>query len=296
MNFLFVDQILELEAGKRAVGIKQVTAHDAYLYPDHAGVPTLRSCIVGECLGQLCSWVVIKATAGKMRSVGGIVSAVQMLGEARIGDTIKLEIDVDFLDEQAVNWHGHASVGDKTIFVVESSIGPCLPMTDFNDIDEVNQQLAILDRSGSFPEIPDGRLVSPLSVKYYPELVSYDRIISWETGKEVVAQKNISWLAPYLADHFPKKPVFPISLALESKLQLAFPFLAELYGEQITKEFVPERVYNIKMNDFVMPGSVLITKMTLKQHDQESAIINYRSEVNGKRVCVAEAAFKRYHK
>lgn len=290
MNFLFVDQILSLDPGKKAVGIKHVSPQDMYLTAAPNGKPALLPCIVGEALGQLNSWCAIVASDFKLRSIGGIVPEVNMNGFAYLGDTVLLEIEIDHLDDEAINWRGKASVHGQTIFSVES-IGPCVPMEEFNDPEEVRCQYAMVNRPGPIPEAKEGRVIIPESLGYYSHLTSYDKILEWEKGSKVVAQKNISLIAPYFADHFPRKPVLPITLLLQSKLQLAMSFLTDFLGEERAKQFFPSKFRNIKMNDFVLPGQSIITKMQLKEQSDEKITLSFRSEVDGRRVCVAQADF-----
>jgi 3-hydroxymyristoyl/3-hydroxydecanoyl-(acyl carrier protein) dehydratase len=293
MNFLFVDQLLSFELGQGACGIKHVTAYDTYLTPSAIGKPALLSCIVGEALGQLCTWYVIKATDAKFRSVAGIVAEVKMFGQAYLGDTIELNVQVEQLDEQAVNWHGEAKVRGQTILIVKNSVGPCLPMADFNDPEEVRRQLKMIDRPDNLPVHIEGQAVIPDHVNYYPELTCFDNILSWDKGKKIVAQKNISIIAPYFVDHFPRKPVLPITILLQTKLQLAQQFLIDLLGSEAAKHFYPSRVSNIKMKDFVLPGQTLETTLTVKASSENNFVFAFQSEINKKRICVAEAEFIR---
>ena len=294
MNFLFVDQLLSFELGQGARGIKHVTAYDTYLAPSESGKPVLSSCIVGEALGQLCSWYVIKATDVKVRPVAGIVAEVNIFGQAYLGDTIELTVRVEQLDEQAVNWHGEAKVRGQTILIVKNSIGPCLPMVDFNDPDEVRWQLKMIDRPDNLRAFVEGQAVIPDHINYYPELTCFDNILSWNTGEKIVAQKNISIIAPYFADHFPRKPVLPITILLETKLQLAQRFLIDLLGNNAAKRFYPSKVSNIKMKDFVLPGQTLVTALTLKASSENHFVFTFRSEINKKIICTAEAEFRSY--
>lgn len=295
MNFLFVDQILAFEPGKGAIGIKHVTARDTYLAPTPSGKPALLSCVVGETVGQLCGWYVIKQTQGKLRAVAGIISAVNMHDYAYVGDTIHLQIWVDHLDEQAVNWRGEAKVRDKTILVVEGSVGPCLALQEFNDPEEVLRQLKMIDRPGEIPMHIEGEACNLQEIKYHPELTSYDKIISWEKGKQVIAQKNVSIIAPYFVDHFPRKPVLPLTLFLETKLQLGKKFLEEHLGATKAATLKPISLRNIKMKEFIPPGTSLITKLTIKEQTANDVVLSFHShvnsEVNNKIVCVAEAKF-----
>ena len=291
MNFLFVDQILSYELGKGIVGLKHVSPTDSYLVSDDNGRPMLASCIVGEALGQLCSWYIIKTTNGQYRSVAGIVSEAVLYGNAYLGDTIELYVQVEELDEQAVTWNAQAKVRGKMIFEVKTSIGPCLPMEQFNNRLEVMNQLTMIDRPQVMPEWLEGSAISHSNIQYHDYLTAFDRIILWETGQKVTAQKNISLLAPYFVDHFPLKPVLPITILLESKLRLARAFLIDWLGEEKAKFLIPKKVGNIRMRDFVQPGAVIYTTLQLKEHELNRYVFQFKTEMNQKLVCLAQAEF-----
>ena len=42
------------------------------------------------------------------------------------------------------------------------------------------------------------------------------------------------------------------------------------------------------MNEFIQPGDVLTCYVKVKEHNDEQLILSYRSEVDGKRVCVVD--------
>ena len=67
--FHFVDQILELEPGRHALGAKYVTSGDTFVRATAAGVPALLSGIIGEALGQLGAWSVMAANDFTVRPV-----------------------------------------------------------------------------------------------------------------------------------------------------------------------------------------------------------------------------------
>ena len=93
--------------------------------------------------------------------------------------------------------------------------------------------------------------------------------------------KHVSIQAPFFADHFPRKHVYPLSVLLEGQMQLA----RRLVGDGLQ----PVCIRNIKMSDFVQPGSSVVAKLQVV----EGTRVRMRSEVDGKRVCVAEAEFSR---
>ena len=45
-------------------------------------------------------------------------------------------------------------------------------------------------------------------------------------GISLIAEKRVTRAAPYFPDHFPNKPVLPMTVLLECKLNLAREFIA----------------------------------------------------------------------
>lgn len=285
MRFLFVDRITHLSPGEVVRGIKHVTHHDAYLCQDEQGKPCFIPSFIGETLGQLAAWNVMVSNDFTRRPVAGIASSARLFRPAYLGETILLESFIDNLDESAVQYHSIARVGTETIFTIDGALGPLLPMDDFIDNDEVRRQFAEIDRPGEWPiaEPHQEMLLANRPISMVP--MSFDRIISSEPGMRLSAEKRISRAAPYFPDHFPKKPVLPMTVLLECKLQLAKQFLARANFSQ--PYFVSE-LRKIKMNEFVLPGDVVVCHLTVKHRDDKELILSYRSEVDGKRVCVLE--------
>ncbi|MCL6561351.1 MAG: 3-hydroxyacyl-ACP dehydratase FabZ, partial [Firmicutes bacterium] len=72
--FLFVDRILELEPGRRAVGIKNVTA-DEFFFPGHfPDYPIMPGVLIIEAMAQVAAVAVLSLETyrGKMPLFAGI--------------------------------------------------------------------------------------------------------------------------------------------------------------------------------------------------------------------------------
>lgn len=275
MNFLFVDRILQLNPGHETVGLKHVTVQDAFLNKRLDGLITLQPSIVGEALGQLCSWNVLKTTDFKFRPVGGVIQEIQMFEEAVVGDAILLESNIEALDVEnpLVSFSGRASVDGKTLLTVNNSLAPLLPLEEFNDINKVRMDFERLWHS-------NGVMKSVTHSAHYQ--FNYEKLTHDE--KKLVTKKTISPSAFYLADHFPRKPVFPLSLLIQYNLHLA---LTELYPNEKKKRVCSVR--KVKIGNFVLPGDEVITKLSVKEENQDRVIIRFHNEVNTKKVCIAEA-------
>lgn len=290
MRFLFVDRIIELSPGEWIKGIKHITRDDAYLTTDEQGKPCFMPSLIGETLGQLAAWNVMQHNDFTMRPVAGVVSSATLHRPAYIGETLLLESYIEALDERAVQYHSIARVGNESVFSLEGALGPMLPMSDFINSTTIRQQFAEIYRPGDWAELSvlnSGCIGSQCDLNRGAQLapMTFDRIISSEAGKTLVAEKRISRAAPYFPDHFPAKPVLPMTVLLECKLNLAREFVAlGAYDVQYqVKEF-----RKIKMNVFVQPGDIVVSSVKVKQHTEEELVLSFLSEVESKRVCVVD--------
>ena len=245
--------------------------------------------LIGETLGQLAAWNVMHTNQFTQRPVAGVVSSARLHRSAYVGETLVLESFIDVLDDTAVQYHSVARVGDDIVFSIDGALGPLLPMDDFIDPVLVRRQFDEINRPGDL--LLDGSLGasderasghSPLQARTN---MQFDRIFSSEPGVSLCAEKRITRAAPYFPDHFPNKPVLPMTVLLECKLNLAREFLAQA---QFPQHYQVQELRKIKMNVFVHPGDVLITHVKIKSHDSNELILTFRSEVDGKRVCVLD--------
>jgi len=93
--FLLVDKILELEPGKKAVGIKNVTANEPYFqghFPEYVIMPGV---LIVEALAQMVGIAV--AINEKSENKLGVLSRIDGMKFKRKvvpGDTLKLEVEI----------------------------------------------------------------------------------------------------------------------------------------------------------------------------------------------------------
>jgi 3-hydroxymyristoyl/3-hydroxydecanoyl-(acyl carrier protein) dehydratase len=90
----------------------------------------------------------------------------------------------------------------------------------------------------------------------------------------------------FLRDHFPRKPVLPLSLLLESLLRLGQELLADGGSE-----YFPTGARKVKMSRFVEPGRALVAKVKVSERSSERALLKFRCEVDGERACVGQAEY-----
>ena len=293
MRFLFVDRILQLTPGELVRGIKHITPDDHYLCSDDQGQLCFMPSLVGETLGQLAAWNVMLSHNFKLRPVAGVVSSARLYRPALVGETLLLESFIDAMDDTAVQYHSVARVGEEVVFRIDGALGPLLPMADFIDEDLVRRQFDEINRPGDYlPFTTVDPLIRPQGVKGVSERsMLFDFIIASDPGVSLSAVKRITRAAPYFPDHFPNKPVLPMTVLLECKCNLAREFVAR---SGLTPQYQLQEMRKIKMNVFVQPGDVLTTHVTVKTQDANELVLSFRSEVDGKRVCVLDMVMKAY--
>lgn len=289
MRFLFVDRIVHLSSGEWVGGIKHVTRDDAYVTTDEHGRTCFIPSLIGETLGQLAAWNVMQHNNFTLRPVAGVVASARLHRPAYVGETLLLESYIDSLDDRAVQYHSFARVGEELVFSIEGALGPLLPMSDFIDADVIRQQFAEIYHPADWSEV---RRIHSMDqdlelLGHGPAIAPmvFDNIVSSEPGISLVAKKRVTRAAPFFPDHFPNKPVMPMTVLLECKLNLAREFVARA-GFPV--KYQVSELRKIKMNEFVLPGDVVICHVKIKQLTEEELILTYRSEVDGKRVCVVD--------
>jgi 3-hydroxymyristoyl/3-hydroxydecanoyl-(acyl carrier protein) dehydratase len=214
--------------------------------------------------------------------VAGVVGEVAISGQAAVGDSVLLDTTIDSVTDDAVFYHAAASVDGTTVLRLENTLGPLLPMEQFNDPKEMRERFARIHDSGeSAGEPQTGEETAA------PFDLSFDEIISFESFKEATAVRAISGREAFLRDHFPRKPVLPLSLLLESLLQLGQKLL-----EDDGPRYVPTGARKVKMSRFVEPGSALVAKVQVTERGAENALMKFRCEVEGERVCVGQAEYR----
>lgn len=288
MRFLFVDRILSLEPGGKTLGIKHVTPDDYYLTQDTA---TARRCfiptLVGETVGQLAAWNAMVSCDFTKRPVAGLADFARLHRPVYVGETLILSSELTKVDEAMVQYTAEARVGDALVFEL-SALGPMLPMEDFIDHALVQQQFEELNRPG---ELCDAFLSDPLEEASFSidprvtALVHFDRVLTHEPGVSITAEKRITRAAAYFPDHFPKKPVLPMTILLECIMNLGRAFTHEAGFDAV---YHVREMRRIKMNDFVAPGDNLTTQMTVKSHKDGVLVLLCRVSRFEKRVCLLE--------
>lgn len=286
MSFLLVDRITQFESGKTVQGFKTILDSELYLTASpHSNKLVFIPSLIGEATGQLAAWAVMHALDFKKRPVAGIVSKVTILGEVYPGDRLSLSATIDNLDSEAVAYHGAAFVGDRKVFDIESAIGPMIAMDEMISEKLVRSQFeSIVKLADKVPltMLREKEAVPPSS--FQNPLVTFDRVLVMDKRSECIAEKVVCPSAPYFPDHFPLKPVLPLTILLSCKINWVYQYLSQYFPDE---HYQVSSVQKIKMSQFVSPGDVLQSRMKVKEKEDQ-LLFQFKSFVKDKRVCVCE--------
>ncbi|MGD8190319.1 3-hydroxyacyl-ACP dehydratase FabZ [Brevibacillus ginsengisoli] len=114
--FLLVDRIIELEVGKRAVGLKNVTINEPFFQGHFPSYPVMPGVLIVEALAQVGAVAVlsIEENKGKIGLLAG-VDGFRFKEQVKPGDTLELEVELTRLRGSIGKGHGIARVAGKIV-------------------------------------------------------------------------------------------------------------------------------------------------------------------------------------
>lgn len=130
---LMVDRILELEEGKRAVGIKNVTINEEFFNGHFPGYPVMPGVLIVEALAQVCAVALLQKeeNKGRIGFFAGIDSC-RFKRQVTPGDTLRLEVEITRLRGAIVKAKGLATVDGEVACETEITLalGPVVAQED----------------------------------------------------------------------------------------------------------------------------------------------------------------------
>jgi 3-hydroxymyristoyl/3-hydroxydecanoyl-(acyl carrier protein) dehydratase len=233
--FSFVDRITAFTPGVRARGQFAVPV----------ALPAFSPCLVAEAVGQLAAWVAMAQVGFRGRPVAALANETRFHGDVAPGAVLGLAVEIDSCDDEVVAYAGRAMSGDALAIELLDCLGPMMPVAEFDSPEALAARFELLRGPGAPPGRFDGVPV--------PEIVRGAGV----PGESLAAVMHVPAVAPFFADHFPRRPVFPATLLLDAQIGLALRLAAEAPDLPAGTQPAPVRMTHVKIRSFISPGEVL---------------------------------------
>lgn len=114
--FLLVDKILDLEVGKKAIGIKNVSANEPFFQGHFPKYPIMPGVLIVEAMAQVgaIAMMSMEENKGKLGVFAGI-DKVRFKKEVRPGDTLKMEVEMLSIRRNIGKAYASAYVGEELV-------------------------------------------------------------------------------------------------------------------------------------------------------------------------------------
>jgi len=118
---LLVDRVLEIDEGKRIVGIKNVTANEQFFQGHFPGAPVMPGVLIIEAMAQCCAILFLRDLPDRDRKLflfGGVDKA-RFRKPVIPGDQLRLECELLQKRSNSVRMHGTATVDGSMVAEAE---------------------------------------------------------------------------------------------------------------------------------------------------------------------------------
>jgi 3-hydroxymyristoyl/3-hydroxydecanoyl-(acyl carrier protein) dehydratase len=117
-------------------------------------------------------------------------------------------------------------------------------------------------------------------------------IVEHVPGESIRANLAIPGSAPFFADHFPRRPVFPATLLLDAQIALAKRIAREANAVKDAPDPVPVRMTHVKMRAFIVPGQQVDARAEFAgTQDGRTRVSLCARDADGKTIATARVEF-----
>jgi len=210
-------------------------------------------------------------------------STAQSWGSARRPHgVLELAANLESVDTESVVYNGTAHADGRLVLRLLDCLGPMVPLADLDDPQALVNRFEVLCGPGAAPG--GFRGLPPLALER----------TAGETGRKARATFQVPPLAPFFADHFPRRPVFPGSLLMHLSLQLGAMLASEL-PPPANGRWGDWTILDMKLRSFIPPGTVLELDARLKPRSEASATLALEARTGSDLLATARLVLKPEH-
>ena len=270
--FSFVDRITRLDPGHRIEGQYTVPASASRFPP----------ALMAEAVGQLAAWAAMSQLDFTHRPVAGLAGETRYHGAAMPGQTLQLAAIIEQCDQEAIAYGGTASIDGQRVVELVHCVGPMLPMVDFDAPVAVRADFATLLGPGA----PTGRFAGVDALQL--------QTIEHRASERLRAELQVPSAAPYFDDHFPRRPVFPGTLLMDSLSALALELASDMPSRRDGRPVVTS-VRDVKIRTFTAPGQRLELVADVESSSADVIRMKLAARSAGKTIASARIDVARSH-
>jgi 3-hydroxyacyl-[acyl-carrier-protein] dehydratase len=118
---LLVDRIVEIDSGKRIVGIKNVSANEQFFQGHFPGAPVMPGVLIVEAMAQCAAVLILRDIPNREEKLflfGGVDKA-RFRKPVIPGDQVRLECEIMQRRSNSVRIHGKATVNGELVAEAE---------------------------------------------------------------------------------------------------------------------------------------------------------------------------------
>lgn len=142
MRYLLCDRVLEIEKGKRIVGVKTFSEDEDIFRPYSHRKAIVPITLVIESLGQLGSWLVKFTLDFTIEPVVGLIEGVIVTRDIESGNQLLIETEILTIDSKSSNIYGIVKYNNEIVITVERILFGHLSIRD--DPIVIQQRFSIL--------------------------------------------------------------------------------------------------------------------------------------------------------
>lgn len=287
MPFLFVDRLLEVVPGTRAVGVKNVSLSELGLVELTPGCPLLPQSHTAEAIAHCISWLVIASLEFRIKPVALKTGTMSFEGWARPGDQLRLEAEIHAMGEEGALCSGRALIDGRLIATLDNGICAYVPIEALDDEALVRARYRFL--CGEEPD-PDAVWNADGLEERWPFVAGHlwpypmvERVVAWEPGSRLVAVKAVTRTDAMLADHFPKRPVLPGTIMTDALSQAGHCLLERGRPDppDSRKRATLKKLKRVRFERFLHPGDLLVMEAKVTRWGDEEAELILVGTVDG---------------
>jgi 3-hydroxyacyl-[acyl-carrier-protein] dehydratase len=146
MRFLMVDRITELESGKRASAVKNVTLSEDFFTHHFPEQPIMPGALILECMVQLADWLIRENQDFHHAGLPSAFETIKFYQLVRPGDQLCLKVEVLERQNGQYRLSGQAQCGQELVAVARFNMN-VVPTADLQPIEEAKQLFQLIRRS-----------------------------------------------------------------------------------------------------------------------------------------------------